>query len=197
MGLVDYPSSPESSDGNEDLNSSLPPAPSHNINQDNDEDDSRPIKKRKTSPSLTTTKSSPATTSLPALPATFRDLYSSTVRTTVQDNPALHAGRQRATPHIVGNWPAHISLECKRAKHTLSNPFPRRIPIIDRAFPRLILYTKGTLRPPPSPSFTPSRNPPSNKPQIRLLPIKCPLYIASSKTPSPSLYRCTSPSPAP
>jgi hypothetical protein len=51
--------------------------------------------------------------SLPPLPASFHNLYASSTRVSVQDNPSLHGGRKRVIPHVEGNWPTHLYLECE------------------------------------------------------------------------------------
>lgn len=89
MVLVSYDSD------DDDATVTEPQPSSHERSRDEgDDDSSQPTKK-------------PA----PALPANFQTLYSSNVRSSTTDDPALHGGRQRQVPHIVGNWPTFIYLE--------------------------------------------------------------------------------------
>lgn len=91
MVLVDYSDS-ESSD-------SPQPDQTHSKSQS-----SRGIKRK---------HCSTAEPTLPPLPDSFHNLYASTARISNQDDPTLHAGRQRVTPHVEGNWPTHVYIECE------------------------------------------------------------------------------------
>ncbi|KAI4730010.1 hypothetical protein E4T49_02248 [Aureobasidium sp. EXF-10728] len=52
---------------------------------------------------------------LPPLPASFLNLYSSSVRVSNTDDPSLHHGRKRVVKHVEGNWPTHVYLELRPA----------------------------------------------------------------------------------
>lgn len=85
MGLVEYSDSSDS-----DLEKAVPP----------------PLKKQRTISGGPKSK-------LPALPTGFHDLYATSIRVSVRDDPNLHGGRKRVIPHVEGNWPTHLYLECK------------------------------------------------------------------------------------
>lgn len=94
MSLVQYPDSDSDSDtGSDEAVASLL------VHK------SKPVLKRK--------RSEPSNHDLPPLPAAFHDLYSTNARVSTNDDPSLHGGRKRAVPHVEGNWPSHVYLECK------------------------------------------------------------------------------------
>lgn len=106
MALVDYASSDEDEDEKQDDTAlgHLPIAPSAGHKELKRKSDLHPATK----------------SGLPPLPSKFHDLYASKARVSTQDDPSLHGGRKRITPHVEGNWPSHIYIECNLLSDNLT-----------------------------------------------------------------------------
>lgn len=107
MALVDYSDS-DSDDANAAPPKKLKPDPAPPLS---------PTANTTTTVTTTanTTTANTTTTTLPPIPLRFHELYAVPPRLGKDDDPALHGGRRRAIPHMHGNWPTHVFLECVSA----------------------------------------------------------------------------------
>ncbi|KAJ9657940.1 poly(U)-specific 3'-to-5' RNA exonuclease [Neophaeococcomyces mojaviensis] len=116
MSLVDYP---DSDDENQEPIEAVTFADASSLKRKTDEDG---VSARRVRPKLP-----------PALPSSFHTLYSADVRTSTNDDPILHGGRQRQVPHVVGNWPSFMYLEWSPSEPILT----RLVKVTEQAESRL------------------------------------------------------------
>lgn len=174
MALVDYSNS--ESEGEQESEDVLPPSkkrrtssPPEHVQQD--------VKKRNV-------REDESKSSMPPLPAAFLDMYSSTVKKSASDDPSMHQGRKRTIPHVQGNWPTHIFLDC-RSNNT--GPFLQLIShlsSLSKPTTSILISQKGT---PPSKIQTSSQTSSTNKSNSKNPAPPKTLQTPPHKTPPTSL----------